>query len=242
LLLPETFEPARYVLVVGADSDDRAWLEGVLMSADLRVAAVSPGELLAAPDILAPQIVFFDDKSSRIPRRDVIRRAVRVPALTAVPFVVLAYDRDIDSFSEAVTGGAAAYLVKPTEPTEVVDVARKLIGWAEAPDHSEKRRRLRRPLLLRVDIDLRSERRTIPGRLVDVSDKGCQVETAEPLGQGDAVRVVLRGLEDTTHLALGAVVRWTQPEEDSFSAGLRFSGTTALLAGKLLGFAKPGIT
>jgi CheY-like chemotaxis protein len=240
--LTETLEPPRYVLVVGADSDDRAWLEGVLMRADLTVAAASPGELLAAPHILPPQILVFDDAGPRQARREVIQKATALGALVGVPFIVLAYDRDIDSFSEAITGGAAAYLVKPAQASDVVDLARRLIGWATAPDRSEKRRRLRRPLLLRVDIDLRQEKRTIQGRLVDVSANGCQVETDEPLGEGDTVRVVLRGLEDTTHLALGAVVRWTQPEESHFSAGLRFTGTTALLAGKLLGFAAQGLT
>lgn len=238
-----TFEPPRYVLVIGPDCDDRAWLEGVLMRADLAVAAASPGELLAAPDIIAPQIVLFDDAGTRVARGEVLRRSMAIPALAGAPFIVLAYDRDIDSFSEAITGGAAAYLVKPAQASEVVDLARRLIGWATAPDRSEKRRRLRRPLLLRVDIDIRREKRTIQGRLVDVSDKGCQVETEEPLEQDDAVRVVLRGLEDTTHLALGAVVRWTENEDGKlFSAGLRFSGTTALLAGKLLGFATRGLT
>ena len=240
--MTEAFEPPRYVLVVGADSDDRVWLEGVLIRADLTVAAASPGELLASPEILPPQIVLFDDAGGRLVRREVIQKATSVPALVGVPFIVLTYDRDIDSFSEAITGGAAAYLVKPAPASDVIDLARRLIGWASSADRSEKRRRLRRALLLRVDIDIRNERRTIEGRLVDVSANGCQVETDEPLGQGDTVRVVLRGLEDTTHLALGAVVRWTQPEESHFCAGLRFTGTTALLAGKLLGFAASGLT
>jgi CheY-like chemotaxis protein len=235
-------EPYRYALVIGQNSDDRAWLEGVLMRADIQVAAASPGELLACPGILPPQIVLFDDASRRLERREVIRKAMATPALVGVPFIVLAYDRDIDSFTEAITGGAAAYLVKPSPGSDVVDLARRLIGWSAAADRSEKRRRLRRPLLLAVDIELRPSKRSIRGRLVDVSASGCQVETEEPLAQEDSVRVILRGLQDTTHVALGAVVRWTEPQDDVFAAGLRFTGTTALLAGKLLGFAAQGLT
>ncbi len=38
------------------------------------------------------------------------------PALQGVPLLILAYDADIDSYSGAITQGAAAYLVKPFDP------------------------------------------------------------------------------------------------------------------------------
>ena len=42
--------------------------------------------------------------------------AGRPPRLQGVPLVILAYDADIDSYSGAITHGAAAYLVKPVDP------------------------------------------------------------------------------------------------------------------------------
>ena len=76
----------------------------------------------------------------------------------------------------------------------------------------------------------------MPGQIVDVSGGGCRVELREPLEKGDLVRVVLHGAEDTTHLTLGAEVRWHRTTPDGVTvAGLRFTGTTALLASKVLG-------
>jgi hypothetical protein len=163
--------------------------------------------------------------------------------VAGVPIVVLAYDADIDSFSEAIAKGAAAYLIKPVAEEELVSVAHKISGWLRSDDRTEKRRRLRRPLLMKVEIDIRPRKLKVPGQLVDVSGSGCRIELTEPLNPGDAVRVILQGHEDTTHLALGAEVRWHRTAADgTHVAGLRFTGTTALLARKVLGFVSSGMT
>ena len=41
-----------------------------------------------------------------------------------MPLLILAYDDDIDSYSGAITQGAAAYLVKPVSDDELTDAAR----------------------------------------------------------------------------------------------------------------------
>jgi hypothetical protein len=57
------------------------------------------------------------------------------------------------------------------------------------------------------------------------------------------VRIILHGHEDSTHVALGAEVRWHRVAPSGVHVvGVRFTGTTALLAGKLLGFASTGMT
>jgi CheY-like chemotaxis protein len=227
----------QYTLVVGPDSPDRAWLESVLMRGGLEVAAATEPELMGMPDIVPPNLVVLDD-SGAMPERMVSFKNVRAhAALVGVPVVVLAYDADIDSFSEAITKGAAAYLVKPASAEELAGVAHKLSGWLGSNDRTEKRRRLRRPLVMRVDVDLRSRKIRVPGQIVDVSGGGCRVELQEPVERGDLVRVILHGTEDTTHLTLGAEVRWNRMTPEGVTvAGLRFTGTTALLASRILGF------
>jgi CheY-like chemotaxis protein len=175
---------------------------------------------------------------------EALRRLRGHPALQGVPIALLAYDADIDSYSDAITKGAAAYLVKPADPDEVLSVARKLCGWMGASDRTEKRRRLRRPLLMKVEIDIRSRKLKVPGQILDVSGQGCRIELAEALATGEMVRVVLQGHEGSTHVTLGAEVRWQQKAEDGglYEAGLKFTGTTALLAGKILGFVSSGMT
>jgi CheY-like chemotaxis protein len=226
----------QYTLVVGPDSADRAWLESVLMRGGLEVAACTEAELLAMPDVVPPHLVVLDDSSRREERMASFANLRAHGPLAGVPIVVLAYDADIDSFSAAITRGAAAYLVKPVAAEEVVAVAHKISGWLSSSDRTEKRRRLRRPLLMRVDVEVAGREGRTPGQIVDVSGSGCRVETAQPLARGDAVRLTLYGVEGSTDLSLAAEVRWQRRAPDGTEvAGVKFTGTAAVLAGRLLG-------
>jgi len=226
----------QYSLVVGNDGPDRAWVEAILMRGGLEVAACTEAELLAMPDIVTPQIVILDDATAREERMATFANLRAHPPLVGVPIVVLAYDADIDSFSAAVTRGAAAYLVKPVPAEEVVAVAHKISGWLSSSDRTEKRRRLRRPLLLRVDVEVRARKLIVPGQIVDVSGTGCRVELKEPLEKGESVRVTLYGLEGSTNLTLGGEVRWhRQAPDGTHVIGAKFTGTAAVLAGRMLG-------
>jgi len=240
---PDEEDGYQYTLVVGPDSVDRAWIEGTLLRGGLEVAASTYDELDHMLDIVPPHLAILDDASNRTERMANFRRLQVHPAMAGVPVIVLAYDADIESFSEAISKGAAAYLVKPVSAEELVAVAHKLSGWLRSSDRTEKRRRLRRPLLMKVEIDIRARKVRVPGQLIDVSGGGCRIELGERLEQRDLVRVILRGTDDSTHMALGAEVRWArQAPEGSWVAGLRFTGTTALLASKVLGFVHTGMT
>lgn len=158
------------------------------------------------------------------------------PPLVGVPIVVLAYDADMESFSAAITKGAAAYLVKPLAEEEALGVAHKLSGWPFSSDRTEKRRRLRRPLLLRVDVGTGDGAPALPGRILDASGSGCRIELREPLATGAPVQITLYGVEGSTELVLGGEVRWHhQAPDGSHVAGVKFVGTAAVLAGRLLG-------
>jgi CheY-like chemotaxis protein len=225
----------QYTLVVGPDSADRAWLESVLMRGGLEVAACTEAELLAMPDIVPPRIVILDDSGSREERMASFANVRAHGPLAGVPVVVMAYDADIDSFSTAITRGASAYLVKPVAAEEVVAVAHKISGWLQSSDRTEKRRRLRRPLLLRVDVEVAGRPGVVPGQIVDVSGSGCRVELQEPVEKGDSVTLTLYGVEGSIDLSLGGEVRWHRQAGAGHVAGVKFKGTAAVLAGRLLG-------
>lgn len=226
----------QYTLVVGQDSPDRAWLESVLMRGGLEVAACTEAELLAMPDIVPPQIVILDDSASREERMASFANVRAHASLAGVPVVILAYDADIDSFSNAITRGAAAYLVKPVAAEEIVAVAHKISGWLRSSDRTEKRRRLRRPLLLRVDVEIAGREGTFPGQIIDVSGSGCRIELKQPVEKGNSVRLTLYGVEGSIDLTLAAEVRWQRRAPDGTQvAGVKFTGTAAVLAGRLLG-------
>jgi FixJ family two-component response regulator len=232
-----------YALVVGPVGPDRDWAAVTLQESGLEVAAATEEEILGGRDWVPPTLLVLDDQSTLDERKGSQKRLQAHPSFIGVPLLILAYDGDIDSYTGALTKGAAGYLIKPVNADELMAAARKLVDWKRNADRSEKRRRLRRPLLMRVDIDLRARKIRIPGEIVDASGAGCRVEMKEPVSPGDLVRIVLHGHDDSTHVALGAEVRWHRVAPSGIHVvGLRFTGTTALLAGKLLGFASTGLT
>lgn len=232
-----------YALIVGPHGPDRDWAAASLQQAGLEVAAATEEEILAHEDWVPPTLVVLDDHGARETRSATQKKLQKHPSFVGVPLLILAYDGDIDSYTGALTRGAAGYLVKPVSADEFTTSARKLCDWKRNADRSEKRRRLRRPLLMKVDIDIRARKLRVPGELIDASGAGCRLELKEPLEPGDLIRIILHGHEDSTHVALGAEVRWHNVAPSGMHVvGVRFTGTTALLAGKLLGFASIGMT
>lgn len=225
--------------MVGPPGEDRWSATAILGAAGIEVSEATEAELHGAADWVPPRVVILDDSTDRAERGKAQIRLGAHPALQGVPLVILAYDADIDSYSGAITQGAAAYLVKPVDPEEFAEAARRLVGWTNPPgDRTEKRRRMRRALLMKVDVELRRDKRRFPGQLLDASGSGCRVEVPEAVAAGELVRVVLHGHDDSTHVALGAEVRWhVAAPAGAHELGLRFTGSTAALAGQLLGFA-----
>ena len=134
------------------------------MRGGLEVAACSEAELLAMPDVVAPQIVILDDSGSREERMATFANLRAHGPLAGVPVVgVLAYDADIDSFSTAITRGAAAYLVKPVAAEEIVAAATDLRLAALDRPHREAEA----PAAaadLRVDVDIAGREEPSPDR------------------------------------------------------------------------------
>ncbi len=234
---------AAYTLVVGPEGPDRAWVESTLLRGDLAVSLATEVDVLATRVMVPPRLVVVDDSRSREDRAATLRHLQAHPSLKGVPLILLAYDSDVESFTDALTRGVSAYLVKPASGEELVSLARRLSDWTATSDHTERRHRLRRPLIMKVEVDIRPRRIRVPGQIVDVSGSGCQIELGEDLSPGDAVRIILQAHGGSTHVALGAEVRWHRvAPSGTHAAGLRFTGTTALLAAKILGFVSSGMT
>lgn len=231
------------MLVVGRPGPERAAIEQTLRGATLEVAAGSEADVLVTPDLMPPVLLVLDDPGGQPERLATLRRLMGHPSLHGVPIIVLSPDQDIDSYSSTLTKGAAAYLVKPVAPTELLAIVRKLYEWMGTHDRTEKRRRMRRPLIMNVDVDVRASHQKLAGHLLDVSGGGCRIELSSPVPVGETIRIILHGYDASTYVALGADVRWHRQIAPGVHAiGCRFTGTTALLAGKLLGFVSTGLT
>ena len=86
-----------------------------------------------------------------------------------------------------------------------------------------------------MDVEITGQSGVFPGQIVDVSGSGCRIELKQPLEKGDAVRLTLYGVEGSIDLFLNAEVRWQRRVGETQVAGVRFTGTAAVLAGRLLG-------
>ena len=159
------------------------------------------------------------------------------PPWPDVPTIVISSKTDIDSFTNAITSGAAAYLTPPVDAAELIAAARRLARWKPPAPGTSTRKRSRRPLLL--DVDLEIEGRHLRGHLVDVSAGGCRVETTGRVSRGAEVRLTPRALGTSTGIALGATVTRTRRDDTvqppMCEVALRFNGTSALLAARIFG-------
>src|SRR5688500_14523643 len=127
------------------------------------------------------------------------------------PTIVVSSKTDIDSFTTAITSGAAAYLVAPFEAVELIAAVRRLARWKPPAPGTSTRRKSRRPLLLEVDLEIGG--RTFRGHLVDVSADGCRVETRGRVRRGAEARLTPRALGSSTGIALGATVTRTRRDD-----------------------------
>ncbi len=203
-----------FVLVRGGARRLRAQVTGALRGAGMEPVASHPAPAVA---------VMIEDAAH--------------PPWPGVPTVVVSSKSDIDSFTNAITSGAAAYLTVPVQGAELVDAVRRLARWKAPAPGTGTRRKPRRALLLEVDLEIDGRRRG--GHLVDVSAGGCRVETHGRVTRGAEVRLTPRALGTSTGIALGAVVTRTRRDASVQPAvcevAMRFNATSALLAARIFG-------
>jgi CheY-like chemotaxis protein len=155
------------------------------------------------------------------------------------PVIVVSSRTDIDSFTNAITSGASAYLAAPVDAAALAEAARRLSRWKPGPTAVNTRRWPRRPLLLDVHVESRGRR--FRGHLVEVSGSGCRLETTEKVKRGEPLTIVPHALGASTGIALGATVTRTRAEEGGrvCTVAVRFNPTSALLAPRIFGAAPP---
>jgi hypothetical protein len=206
--------PSLRVRVVGAAGPERARIEEALRWGGLEPTADDPSAVVT--------VLIADGAHAPWP---------------AVPTIVVSSKTDIDSFTNAITSGAAAYLVAPVAAAELTAAVHRLAQWQPPAAGTSTRKLKRRPLLL--DVDLQIAGRLVRGHLVDVSAGGCRVETYGRVRRGSEVTLTPRALGTTTGIALGAVVTRTRRDETIqppiCEVAMRFNATSALLAGRIFG-------
>src|SRR4026209_2966471 len=112
----------------------RAGAQRTRVEAALRNAGVKPVDTHPTPSVA----VLLEDAAP--------------PPWPDVPTIVISSKTDIDTFTNAITSGVAAYLTTPFDAEELIAAARRLALWKAPAPGTSTRKRSRRPLLLDVDL------------------------------------------------------------------------------------------
>jgi len=234
--------PAADALVIGPPGRERDRLAEAVGGAGLSALALTEAEALAQRGLTPPRLVVLARGGPRAEREAAQVRVLSHPALHGAPLLVVAPETDVDSYGGALARGAAAYLAAESGPAEVRDLARRLARAGDRRRPSEARpdrpdrRRSRRPLLLKVEVEDRARNARLAGHIVDVGLSGCRLELADPLPRGAPVGLHLLAYHETTGIVLGGAVRWTRPgEAGTHLVAVRFNGTSAVVARRLFG-------
>jgi CheY-like chemotaxis protein len=228
---------APLAFLVGSPSPQRTVLVEALAAAGLAVEARGEDDLHGARSATKPALVVLDDSRGREERLATQRRLRAHPQLHAVPVLVVSGDCGIDSFGGAFGAGASAFLRLPLDAADLQDVARRLATW-ERPRTPPGTRPAapRRPLLLDVDVELPGHP-AVRGRIVDASATGCRMELPVAVPEGTGLGIVPRSCEDSTGIKLGGKTRWARRTPDGYAVAVRWTGTSAILARRILGLA-----
>lgn len=227
-----------YVLAIGDEGPQRVALEEALLANGLAVAAATADETLTIPDLTPPRLIALHDNRGGSGLFGLLRQLQNHRSLVGVPIVVLGREGAAAEFTAAIASGAAAYLTRPVETEELLAAVRRLSGWRGRGHFTEKRRRVRRPLLMPVTLEVKASGAHVPGQMLDASTGGCRLELTAPVTPGESVKVRLQP-QDMGSIGLTAEIRWVCPTGDGrHEVGVRFTGTSAILAGKVLGLVR----
>lgn len=117
------------IVIVEDDAEIRATLADVLgRAANLKLLATFPNAEIALTDIprLQPDVVLMDINLGKMSGIDCVERLK--PQLPQTQFIMLTVYEDSDRIFNALTAGAAGYLVKRTSPQQIIEAIHEVHG------------------------------------------------------------------------------------------------------------------
>ncbi len=219
----------------GARGSGRQAIEETLLADGFAVSSATLTQALEVRELSTPRLVVLNDSADFASVSRSLRRLKDLAPVVGVPVLVLGRVQGVESSSAVIAGGAAAYFAEPLSPEPFLAAARCLAQWQGRGESTEKRRLARRPLYMTVDVGIRARDVRVEAQMLDASGGGCRLDLPECVASGEVLRIAIR-LQDTGAVGLSAVVRWARPMPSGhYEVGVRFTGTSALLAGKVLG-------
>jgi hypothetical protein len=227
---------APLALVIGRAGEDRPLIEQALRDAALLVSSTSFEDAMGGRGLGSPRLVVLDDGSAQVERETLQMRLLSHPQMHGAPLLVISDECTVESFSGAISKGAAAYVTRPLDPSDLTNAAVRLATWPRGMAGRNGRLRARRPLLLDVDFEVEGQVGRARGLILDVSSGGCRMELPHAVPRGATLSFVPRACERSTEIRLSGRVRWYRRTEDGHHlAAIRFAGAGGMLAGQILG-------
>ena len=228
---PEATDDRDAILVVDDDRDLQRMLRVAMEAKGFRVETADDG--LAAVDFLKTgrrtDLVVLDLFLPSMDGWAVLEQMQRLPQRP--PVVVVSGVSEANITPRIFREGVAAFIAKPFRVGVLMNTCQDLIARVkgEAPVPERRQQGARRTLTLPVTILDGDDRPLHPGRLLNLSVYGAQVELPAPVPPGQRVRMVF-AREAGTRLIIEGCVQWWQhpdPSSSTTSHGIAFTGVSA---------------
>jgi CheY-like chemotaxis protein len=200
-------------MVVDDESSVLEMLEAALTGAGARVTtAVDGTTALVAIVNDPPDLILLDVKMPGMDGWDLLERLAGAPRTARIPVALETCVEDFVSFDKARREGVAAFISKPFRVAEVVETCRRILsgsrplqGTPPPEDDSPS-----------VQIRDADGNLVAFGFLLDIDDRGAQVDASAPLPLGQPIQLELKQPDRVVE----AEVRWVTSVGGRFQHGL----------------------
>jgi CheY-like chemotaxis protein len=217
----------RRILVVEDEDEIQILLGRILRSMGHEVeSALGGAEAIEKIDANPPDLVLLDLIMPEVDGWEVLRHIRQRPNPPAV--VVLTGRADYQTFARVVQQGASAYVIKPFRFPELVATCQKVLLASAARSYviAERRRGLRRFLIVEVNVLSHDDKPVALGELLELSAGGARLELGVALVAGERVRLAFH-LPGGVPLRLTGEIRWCDATTRGFTHGLAFVALSA---------------
>ncbi len=204
---------SRHIMVVDDESSILDMLEAALTGAGARVTtAVDGNTALVACVNDPPDLILLDVKMPGMDGWDFLERLAGAPRTARIPVAFETCVEDFVSFDKARREGVAAFISKPFRVAEVVETCRRILSGSRplqgtpTPDDESPSVQIRD-----ADGNL-----VAFGFLLDIDDRGAQVDASSPLPLGQSIQLELKQPDRTVE----AEVRWVTAVGGRYQHGL----------------------
>ena len=208
---------SRHILVVDDETSILEMLQAALTGAGARVTtAVDGSTALVAVVNDPPDMILLDVKMPGMDGWDLLEQLAGTPRTARIPVALETCAEDFTSFDKARREGVAAFISKPFRVADVVETCRRILTGSRplqgtsSPDDDSPSVQVRDP----------NGNIVAYGTLLDLDDRGAQIDASGPLPLGQTFQLDLNDPERT----LEAEVRWVTSVAGRYQHGLVFRG------------------